>query len=151
MAKLLAALDDYADVEWNVFGLIDDDRVEPGEPGWAALGSPETMLTGRNGAIFRSGGAMHRAGVRLESWDGPPEPAGGSWDAVWEDEIPLTSGVLRLAAVTAGVSERTLGLGAPGVYRLRVCCRGRQAALEAGSMPYTDDVVEHWVMQFWPR
>ncbi|ONI92498.1 hypothetical protein ALI22I_03620 [Saccharothrix sp. ALI-22-I] len=151
MARLLVALDDYADVEWNVFGLIDDDRVEPGEPGWGALGSPKTMLTGKNGAIFRSGGAMHRAAVRLEAWDGPPESPDGPWDAVWEDEITLSSGVLRLAAVTAGVSEETLRVGAPGVYAVRVCCRGREAALEAGFMPYTGEVVEHWVMQFWPR
>jgi hypothetical protein len=151
MATLLAALNDHADVEWNVFGLVDDDRVEPGEPGWGALGSPTTMLTGRNGAIFRSGGSVHRAAVRLESWDGAPEPPGGAWDAVWEDEFVVTSGVLRLVAVTAGVSEVTLRIGGPGAYAVRVCCRGRDAARQAGSMPYTGEVVERWVMQFWPR
>ncbi|WP_433264574.1 hypothetical protein ACQPZF_35450 [Actinosynnema sp. CS-041913] len=151
MARLLAALDDRAKVEWGLFGLIDDDRVEAGEPGWQALGSPTTMLTGKNGAIFRSGGSVHRAGVRLESWDGPPVSPEGAWDAVWEGGIPLTSGVLRLAAVASGVSEETLPLGAPGVYALRVHCRGREAAAEAGFLPPTDEVFEQWVMQFWPR
>jgi hypothetical protein len=59
--------------------------------------------------------------------------------------------VLRLAAVASWVSEETLRLGGPGVYALRVCCRGREAAAEAGSLPWTEEVVEHWVMQFWPR
>ncbi|MFJ6674321.1 hypothetical protein ACIQMJ_24715 [Actinosynnema sp. NPDC091369] len=151
MARLLAALDEHVTVEWGKFGLIDDDRVEPGEPGWSALGSPETMLTGKNGAVFRSGGAMHLAAVRLESWDGPADVPEGQWDVVWEGRMLLTSGVLRPATVTAWAPEGTLRVGGPGVHAMRVHCRGREAAAEVGSLPYADEAVEHWVMQFWPR
>ncbi len=37
MAKLFAALDEHVAVEWGEFGLIGDDRVEPGEPGWSEV------------------------------------------------------------------------------------------------------------------
>ncbi|MGV9294301.1 hypothetical protein [Amycolatopsis sp. NPDC003676] len=148
MASLVSSLDDFADVEWGKFGLIDDERVPPGEPGWLALGSPDTLLTGKNGAVFRSGGTAHRAGVRLEFWDGVPPAAADRWDTAWEDRIPMTSGVVRLAFVASGVSERTLSLDGPGVYGIRALCRGRQEARRAGDLPCTGEVVEHWVLQF---
>lgn len=152
MATLRAALDDLATVEWGKFGLIDDDRVEPGEPGWGALGSPETMLTSKNGAVFRSAGVSHMAPVRLESWDAEPPAPEGLWDTAWEGSIPLTSGVLRLAFVTMGVSDHTIAVGPAGAYRLRVYCRGREAATVGGDRPDLDEgPYEHWVLQFWPR
>ncbi|QWF82973.1 hypothetical protein HUW46_06412 [Amycolatopsis sp. CA-230715] len=152
MATPRATLDDLATVEWAKFGLIDDDRVEPGELGWAALGSPETMLTGKNGAVFRSAGVSHMAPVRLESWDAEPPASEGTWDVVWAGTIPLTSGVLRLAFVTMGVSDNTIAVGPAGEYWLRVYCRGREAAKVGGDRPdLGGGPYEHWVMQFWPR
>lgn len=150
MTALVSVLEGRATVEWGKFGLIDEDRVEPGEPGWLALGSPDTMVTGKNGAAFRSGGAFHEATVRLEAWTAEPPSAGGDWDAVWEDDITLTSGVVRLVAVTSWTDDRTLRVGPGGLYRLRVHSRGRAAARTGGDRPNLGEVFEYWLLRFWP-
>lgn len=151
VARLLNALDDEIAVEWGKFGLIDDDGPPPGGPNWLTIGAPETIVAGPNAVALRSGGTDHVATVRLESWDGDP-PQEEGWDAVWTAELTLSSGEVRLTAVTAAASGRTLRLSGGGEYRLTAYSRGRAAAaVPPVSGPAIRSGVEHWLLRFRPR
>jgi hypothetical protein len=151
VGRLLGALDDDIIVEWGKFGLIDDDGPPPGGPNWLTIGAPETLTAGPNCVALRSGGTDHIAAVRLESWDSTP-PVEDGWDAAWTTELPLSSGVVRLTAVTAAASGRMLCLSGGGRYGLTAYSRGRAAA--AAPPPTTGPVirsgVERWLLRFWP-
>lgn len=148
MADLLTAIDDEITVEWGKFGLIDDDGPPPDGPNWLTIGAPETILAGPNAVALRSGGTDHIATVRLESWDAEP-PAEDGWDTSWTVDLTLSSGVVRLTAVTAAASGRTLRLPGPGGYRLTAYSRGRAAAAASG--PFIRSDVERWLLRFRPR
>jgi hypothetical protein len=144
----MAALDDEITVEWGKFGLIDDDGPPVGGPNWLTIGTPETILAGPNAVALRSGETDHLATVRLESWDAEP-PAEDGWDTSWTVDLAFSSGVVRLTAVTAAASGRTLSLAGPGDYRLTAYSRGRAAAATSG--PFMRSGVEHWLLRFRPR
>ncbi|GLW92321.1 hypothetical protein [Actinokineospora globicatena] len=145
---LIARVDDVVKVEWNKFGVADDDRFLPGEPSWLGLGDTDTMRTGVNGVLLTSAGTHHWAKAVVEAWSAEPGQA-GSWDAIWEDELRLTSGVVRLVEVT-GASERSVALGGPGMYRVRACSRGRADARVNGDRDNFGEHFEHWLLRFWP-
>ncbi|GAA3021946.1 hypothetical protein [Actinokineospora globicatena] len=144
----IARLDDTVKVEWNKFGIADDDRFSPGEPSWLGLGDTDTMRVGVNGVYLVSEGTHHWAKVVIEAWSVEPGLV-GSWDAVWEDELQLTSGVVRLVEVM-GASDRSVAVGGPGVYRIRACSRGRADAGANGDRDNFGEHFEHWLVQFWP-
>ena len=151
VSRLLSALDDEVLVEVGLFGLIDNDGPPPGGPNWLTIGAPETLTAGPNCVALRSGGTDHFAAVRLESWDSAP-PAEDGWDAAWTTQLPLSSGVVRLVALTAPTSGRTLCLTGEGNYGLTVYSRGRAAAAAPPPVtgPFIRSGVEQWLLRFWP-
>jgi hypothetical protein len=151
MADLVATLDDEIMVEGKLFGLIDDDGPPEEGPNWLTLGVPATLLTGPNCASFRSAGSDHYAAVRVEAWDSSPPPADQEWPENWSAEpISLSSGSVKLVAVTAASSGRLVRVGPAGRYALGVAVRGRAAAAIPDPAHPIRHGVEHWLLRFWP-
>jgi hypothetical protein len=144
-------LDDQIRVEYSQFYLVDTDIVDLPEP---RLTPAHWIDTGPNWAAFLSGGQDHYASVRMQLWKEKPTPTIETWDLTCDVSLTLASGEIRLWALTVGPSNQRLVLAGAGHYRMRVHCRGRQAAAEAldeitiyqNSLPQD---IERYLIQLW--
>jgi hypothetical protein len=91
--------------------------------------------------------------VRLEVWDGPATKPNASWEYERSFSAPLADSV-----TVVDLGGATYGAVAvhPGVYHIRVMCRGRdhlEAPLALDPFPPSgphEDPLEIWVIQMWP-
>lgn len=138
------------EVEFYGFSLQEstDDAVAALFPeGWEA--GAGQFLTQRPGRLdVESAGHTHTAAVDVEVWAGEPPEAVGQWDAAAEGEIRCPSGVLDVWGVTGGPVGDQIMLGAPGVWRARVWCAGRNEVAEQAQHGVPEGV-ERYLVRFW--
>jgi hypothetical protein len=145
------SLDDMVLVERHLFGLMDLDVAGCPKP-WPTGPMPPvlTVWAQVNRVDVRSVGEDHVAAVRLECWDSAPTAPDGDWDDHEEVRLPLTSGEIRLWALTDGPSPQAFRAGPPGhIYAVHVWVGGRGKVLdlqhEGKEIP---DGTEQYVLQF---
>jgi hypothetical protein len=143
------SLDDYVLVERHLFGIMDLD----GSPTPWPQGSmpPDVMVHAQPNRIdVRSPSEDHVVAVRFQAWDGPPVPPEEGWEPLDEVRLALSSGQVRLWALTDGPSPNTFRAG-PGahMYQVMVYTRGQDEALvlhqEGAEIP---DGTEKYLLQF---
>lgn len=97
-----------------------------------------------------SAGHTHRAALRVEVWDGEPDPdAQTEWEATAEASIETISG--DLAVWSMARLHPVISLGRAGVWRVRVVSSGRNEVARVTSNVGVAHGVERWLLQFWPE
>lgn len=150
---LTAADEGLVEVDHGLFHVItgthDGPLVDPGTDDPFVNAETYSMF-----CVSRIG--SHRALVRLEAWDAPPD-SDAEGEAGWE----LTRTIRLLKAYGPARAFSPLG---PGECEIplpvepeqalfaRILCKGRQRALEFVEVPpfVPPDGTEQWLIQFWP-
>ncbi|GAA3892443.1 hypothetical protein GCM10022243_66790 [Saccharothrix violaceirubra] len=140
----LSVLEDEVFVEFGVFVL--QEHFSPRVA--LAAGRPdvtEVVRAGPGGATFRSGGVDHLARVRVESWSGRYVGDDGTWEEAAAAVVEFDRVEVRLASVTAWVSDEGLVLPGPGRYVVDVRVSGRSRVPEWSGEPVHG--VERWLVR----
>ncbi|MCW6010165.1 hypothetical protein K1W54_37305 [Micromonospora sp. CPCC 205371] len=143
MSRRLTAVDTTTIIDHHLFALVD--REYPGEEIPAPHKSGDWVVAGRSSILVESPYDNLDAILRLEEWDGEPEPE--SWDdgVPWDDIVTVTvecpSGVIGLNQITAGWDDTGFSLSRPGTFNARLACRN-------GAEHIDDD--EEYLVRFWP-
>ncbi len=150
---MVRSLDDTILVERHLFGLMDLDVDSCPNPWPQGPMPPDVAVWAQpNRVDFRSVGEDHVASVRFEAWDEEPDEPDGEWTDRDDVTVPLSSGKVKLWALTDGPSAHSFRAGPPGqLYALRVWSRGQDEMLtlvhEGLEIP---DGTEQYVLQFRP-
>ena len=111
------------------------------------------MWAGDGGALFRSGGTDHYAGVRVVVCPHEPPPdTTQPWELVEQGVFTCDDPQLVLVGATGRISDARIELPAPGRYGIRAHCRGREAAqkVNVGDGRGFPRGLESWLLQIWP-
>lgn len=169
MSRRLTAVATTTIIDYHLFALVD--REYPGEEIPAPHKTGDWVRAGRSAILVESPYDNLDAILRLEEWDGEPEP--GSWDdgVPWDDIVTVTvecpTGAIGLNQITAGYDDTGFSLSGPGTYRAGLACRNGAAAWEAylETLARFDDVAgqecaqalkeigvkEEYLVRFWPN
>lgn len=125
MTQLLRRLDDEIYVQYNMLGLEGTDL-----PAWS---SPTEEIY------------HFLAAVRLEAWDGEPEPADVSWTPVSSATFVAETGLVAMAQMDGRGHEFLIG---PPSFEYGVRMYLREP--EPGDGFGTGECEETWLLRFWP-
>jgi hypothetical protein len=118
-----SSLEDSVLVERHLFAVVDVDGSDPPWP--AGVMPPDEAVWVLPGRVdFRTVAEDQVVTVRFESWDAEPEEPDPEWTELADVTVVLSSGTVRLWALTDGPSSRTFTVGRPGTYRLRILVGG---------------------------
>ncbi|GAB3957072.1 hypothetical protein [Streptomyces sparsus] len=99
---------------------------------------------------IESAGHSHTAALEVEVWDREPPEETEAWDEVSEATVRTASGELAVWSVAGGPAPEGIELGAPGLWRLRVGCRGRsRVAVLAQESEEPVEGVERYTVRAW--
>jgi len=134
-------------VSYGAFFLQDVGHFRPVQSVAKRLGD-DLVATGPGGAAFASAAPDHVASVRLEVWNEAPRDDTKEWEVSAERVLCCDSGRVQFWTTDSGPASEVIDLDGPGYYRLRVACRGRDAA-RARFEEYMFSGIEQWRLQLW--
>ena len=145
---MTAIFDELIGVAYAQFYVFSDGDDAP-DPLVAFAGQPNGMCGAQvPGDLFLSTGRHDgKVGMRVELLDGPPPEDG------WEDivEVSFTPVTSEVTLMTWHVREYPLsGLQAGVTYRVRYCGRGMDAANRIIREPQDVEIVDQYLLAFWP-
>lgn len=142
MARLVAAYERALDTDFALLSAAQEDTVGEAETQTYAASAPGIVV-----AIC--GGKFATLDVRLERWDGAPDPAGDEWEDA--DVLPFAAlpdrGPLRVAGFDPPEDDDGLPVDGLGRARVEVLAAGRH---QYAHWDDTDLPAERWLLRFWP-